>query len=500
MSGVPHQQQRAAPPSTNANGGNGSSSGNNSSALPASPALIRRSSSSMAKPCCVVGCAVKREKDGYCMAHYKLFKQNLSPAEEAARAKLQAKQLADMEKERVRLDKADAAQRQKRSSAIHAAAGGADGGSPEGHSWWRRGSKTLGGRSCFAAPASPQGSQHPGSSRFMVEDASPLLLEVRSAWSTASKVVFKDLPRLAKRTSIQTEEMGTLIDSGRIVKIPKPVQILPLAAPAAAPVSTRSSSRIGRSHSFTLPAASASSSSSSSSAASASASTFTSAPLTHSSLLPSSSWESWSGLENEPWVVKEQQRRIFLEERERKRRRELEQYGGAIREEAAADEERKQDAQMDANEARREANLASPEPAVPYVDTHLSAPDVDTWQAVCNVLLCCLEQLEPTEVAFAARSALAVATSSMHQGSDHQSVLESIFTEYIGLQSRTFKVWQSIHQSILFPAIAHLHKQLYSHPRIGNLKDCRRSDGWTVLIHIGAAIYSPCWHPRHRSC
>lgn len=117
--------------------------------------------------------------------------------------------------------------------------------------------------------------------------------------------------------------------------------------------------------------------------------------------------------------------------------------------------------------------------------------EVDTWQAVCNVVLTVIRLLEPAETLAKARAAFASAASSVHAGSDHQSLLEDIFSAHIGLYSRTFKVFQAIHQSILFPAISYLHENLYSHPKIGNMKDVRRPDGWTVLIYIThhGAIY-----------
>jgi hypothetical protein len=120
-----------------------------------------------------------------------------------------------------------------------------------------------------------------------------------------------------------------------------------------------------------------------------------------------------------------------------------------------------------------------------------SGGEVETWQAVCNVVLTVVQVLETPEVLSAAQQAFSAASRNMSVGSDHQSILEEIFTSHIGLYSRTFKVFQAIHQSILFPAIAYLHSKLYSSRDglVGTLKDVRRSDGWTVEIYVGAAVY-----------
>lgn len=117
--------------------------------------------------------------------------------------------------------------------------------------------------------------------------------------------------------------------------------------------------------------------------------------------------------------------------------------------------------------------------------------EVDTWQAVCNVVLTVVQVLESPEVLSKAQHAFAAASQSMSVGSDHQSILEEIFTSAIGLYSLTWRVFQSIHQSILFPAIAYLHSKLYSarDGRVGTLKDVRRPDGWTAEVYVGAAIY-----------
>lgn len=65
---------------------------------------------------------------------------------------------------------------------------------------------------------------------------------------------------------------------------------------------------------------------------------------------------------------------------------------------------------------------------------------------------------------------------------DAQETLRVLFEEKITLDSAVFRVFQAIHQSILFPAIFFLKTTVFCD--VGPLKDVRRADGWFVDVQV----------------
>ena len=527
------------------------------------------------------------------MPHYQVFKANVSPAQEAARAKEQEKALAKMAKERARIEAAAAAQiaadnkahHKRRSSEVGSGAasagsasgvgGGAGGGDKP--AWWRRSSTAS--SSCFAAAAdSPNaaGSPQPFSPPQHSPADAPLLEEMRRAWVSAHKVVFKDLPRLAKRTSVQTDA-GTMVEGGRVVRLKRP-QPAAAAAQEDANGAASSSPPAGAGAGAVAAPAAAAASGSVTRAPSASVASPVSVRVSgvrrsttamgsfpkngggdsnigwmgtidmrkHNKALWQAQWEQRGGVGAAPspssaatgrgsfaagaGAPSPSSRSSVAAPSPMSRASVIAKAEQADQRQEASKAEAAPPAAAAAPAAASASASASSSPSSPVAPDDraqpstspapsISSPDlydpefldsvlinagggggadgssvggeVDTWQAVCNVVLTCIRLLEPAETLVKARSAFAAAAPSVHAGSDHQSLLEDLFSAHIGLSSRTFKVFQAIHQSILFPAISYLHENLYSHPKIGNMKDVRRADGWTVLIYIThhGAIY-----------
>ena len=111
-------------------------------------------------------------------------------------------------------------------------------------------------------------------------------------------------------------------------------------------------------------------------------------------------------------------------------------------------------------------------------------PDVSTWTAVGNVVLAVAEHLETAPVvqrlreAFARGGAGGGAARRTWRGE-----LEEVLSKELGYGTATFAVFRGCHQSILFAAVYQLKTSLYG--KVGQMKDVRRKDGWTVEIYVG---------------
>ena len=522
------------------------------------------------------------------MSHYMLFKQNVDPGEQSAAAKERDKTLRALAKERQKiLDEERAAHdkevKQKKRTAAN------------------QRSASMVGPGCFSADgggggaggAADRDSSSPSPSPPAPDSA--LLQDLRKNWTSALKVVFKDLPRLAKRTAVQTEAHGVVVEAGRIIRSlhGRPATAVGGAASAgsasASPPATAAAASSSSPSPSAIPtglnvrAASISFSRGtapndpSPSPSSASSYTPLANPAPGTSPLPNrrgtTGGEGWKGT----MVVRQHNKKVWQEKWESNTNKDgagtgaespavvplpmspgataaaassgvspksplsvvsptsaSKHHAGAPSQgdllkqpqpasspsaksaatvalpsspsnaaasssvsTAAKDEKfgslarsqnRSQSVMVGpsagAGAAGSAAASASAGPSAaaasagpsagglsaPFQDLSLSSGEVDTWQAVCNVVLTCVELLEPTETLAAARSAFALAASSMSAGSDHQGLLEDIFTKSIGTHTKTFRIFQAIHQSILFPAIAFLHENLYSKMQTPNMK------------------------------
>lgn len=274
-----------------------------STPTPASSSPARRPSALFAppvisKPCCVVGCGDRREKEGYCLAHFRVFK-----APDPAAQKAEEKRRKEMDKMQQKMKK-EAEQMQRRASATMPAPSGrgAAGGASGNTSWWRRSSTLQSG--CFSNPSPPPENLSPSAS---TAQDSALLEALRSAWSNAHKVVFKDLPRLAKRTTVQTEQGGSIVESGREVQRTPPPDLTNSPSPTSASSVASSSSQAAPDLSFppTRPVP---------------------VPVPSHRSASIGSWHSWAGMENENWAGKQfVQRRNAEMQREGDRRLEEQQ-------------------------------------------------------------------------------------------------------------------------------------------------------------------------------
>jgi hypothetical protein len=105
-----------------------------------------------------------------------------------------------------------------------------------------------------------------------------------------------------------------------------------------------------------------------------------------------------------------------------------------------------------------------------------SHAESSTWDKIRNIVLTVAQNLQSDvtpqlSLWFEQMAALGAA--------DAQGALNHMFTEKITLQSPIFKVFQAIHQSILFPAIYRLKTNVFAELP---LKDVRSADGWGVDI------------------
>lgn len=316
----------------------------------------------------------------------------------------------------------------KRTSASKQSRGGGSGCFPFLESSSGDGGGSGSGIASATAPASMFAA---ASNNANVIDASAALLkELRQAWKSSHKVVFKDLPRLAKRISIQTESEGIIVEKGRRVQ--------PQQQPQT-PLSTATTS---------LSSAAASSSVDGSGSSSGGSS--------RSSSPSPDSIDTWTAVSTVVVSLFE-----VLESRD---------PSSSDPSSSAA-----------ASSSSSSAASASTSSSLPSSVQSRSQALRQSFDDVAHNLAqsggvssgdhpTLLEEIFQKHIGFES-------SVNNHGGNEEKS-------------ARTFRVLQAVHQAILFPPIAHLHQGLFRHPAVGGrMKDVRREDGWTVLIYVGAAVY-----------
>ena len=337
--------------------------------------------------CKVVSCTAACERDGFCLPHHGVFFQ--------APRKASADGDAGRErKERKNREAQLAAVRQKSSTMPMPAPS----------------SPSLSTNSTSSSPSSSPSwfarrkSSHPpsevkdddGGQRADPIDA--LLTETRRAWKSADRVVCKDLPRLAKRTSVVNDKrvcvlFGRLVADADVIRATKPRASVPTRGLSP---QEEDEDEPGSSPRHAAPS-----------------------PLPVASAV---------------------------------------------------------------NEAIAGTDPPSPKSRVKGVDESQLA-DIGTWAAVMNVVLAVAQHLESDSTLAALSDAFERSAVLLTPQSDLESALSDVFASALPPGSQTFAVFRACHQSILFPAVFQLKTQLY--PGVGQMKDVRRHDGWTVEIYIG---------------
>ena len=402
-----------------------------SSSSSSSSATSSSSSSPSLSHCKVVGCVASASVDGYCAPHRFVF------------APVKAAVESDANK-----DKRE--RREKKSREAHLAALRERGSSslpPTSPPLPATSSSSTPSPSWFSRPRKASGSaaEYKADDDERPEPVDALLTETRKAWKQANSVVSKDVPRLAKRMSVIDDKRICVLWGRRV---------------GEEEVSRATKPRPSISHSHSAS-----------------------------------------------------------------------NHDGGAREERGADEEPARLSSAGASfplpphpliapDAQSSAALP-PDPPSPksrvtgkeVVESELV--DISTWSAVTNVVLAVAEHLETPAVVQRLRDAFASSALVMSPQSDLELALSSLFTAELGAASPTFAgyplarchnlvediassplspllvasaaslfvVFRACHQSILFPAVYHLKTNLYA--SVGQMKDVRRHDGWTVEIYVG---------------
>jgi hypothetical protein len=262
-----------------------------------------------------------------------------------------------------------------------------------------------------------------------------LLEETRSSWSTANKVVFKDVPRLAKRISIQTSN-GIIVLSGRNTNINNLHQML-------TPKPETSITNINQAD-----------------------------KLIELSVNTSKNNDSTNQDKN-------------LDDN-----KDNDQTVNNVNATTENNDKKSDESKVNDNNNVNNTNDKphhNPTRRLSLTSTDIKEevlPAITSWQAITNVVLCVAEQLEESIIVDMAKKQFADYANKIENsnGADLEGALSDIFSNAIGLKSSTFSVFRAIHQSILFPAIFHLKTKLYN--QVGAMKDVRGEDGWRVIIYI----------------
>jgi len=110
------------------------------------------------------------------------------------------------------------------------------------------------------------------------------------------------------------------------------------------------------------------------------------------------------------------------------------------------------------------------------------------WKTIQNVIETVANRLEDDATQARISKGLDDMVSELGPTFDIELTLEEAFKKYIGIDSKTGRIFRATNQSILFPAILHLRQQVYGE-EVGMTKDVRRPDGWVIKIQLGDANF-----------
>jgi len=114
--------------------------------------------------------------------------------------------------------------------------------------------------------------------------------------------------------------------------------------------------------------------------------------------------------------------------------------------------------------------------------------NVLSWRTISNVIETVAFRLEDEETQSKILKGLAEIAQVHGSSFDVELALEEAFKKYIGIDSKTGRIFRATNQSILFPAIMHLRQKVYGE-EVGLTKDVRRPDGWVIKIQLGDANF-----------
>jgi len=111
-----------------------------------------------------------------------------------------------------------------------------------------------------------------------------------------------------------------------------------------------------------------------------------------------------------------------------------------------------------------------------------------SWRTISNVIETVAFRLEDEETQAKIIKGLGETAEAHGPSFDIELALEEAFKKYIGLDSKTGRIFRATNQSILLPAILYLRQRVYGE-EVGLTKDVRRPDGWVIKIQLGDANF-----------
>mmetsp|Transcript_34986 Transcript_34986/g.64791 ORF Transcript_34986/g.64791 Transcript_34986/m.64791 type:complete len:540 (-) Transcript_34986:383-2002(-) len=108
------------------------------------------------------------------------------------------------------------------------------------------------------------------------------------------------------------------------------------------------------------------------------------------------------------------------------------------------------------------------------------------WESICSVITVVATTMETKETL--TKLTRALKAQDVKDNAEIFPSLKSVFEDTLGLNSKTMKVFKTVHQSILVPAMVKLADTVFK-PLQQNFKDVKRPEGWQVQIHLGEAVY-----------
>mmetsp|Transcript_29531 Transcript_29531/g.41034 ORF Transcript_29531/g.41034 Transcript_29531/m.41034 type:complete len:502 (+) Transcript_29531:64-1569(+) len=153
-------------------------------------------------------------------------------------------------------------------------------------------------------------------------------------------------------------------------------------------------------------------------------------------------------------------------------------------------EERKFEVEAKGSSAAAAATTSSTSSSSSLSSSSSSPPSTSSgggvWDSVCKLIMFVAKELETQEKLEELKKAL-----KDHNVQDNAEIfpsLKDVFEKCLGLDSKTFAIFKTTHQSMLVPAMVKLAESVFK-PLGQNFKDVNRPEGWKIQIHIGEAIY-----------
>jgi len=304
--------------------------------------------------------------------------------------------------------------------------------------------------------------------------------QLKETWKNATKVIHKDLPRLAKRMTIHNSQ-GVIVENGRLLANPLSTshQLSPVSASTQSSTSSSNvSSSLFTAFSNSLTAidpntTNNTSNNTTTTTATTSATTSTQpkvdTPILESATTSNTSSSSANSANSggDPSTVD-------------------------ILQESSSKTINSRDRTSTSNQISSTFNTLRLTPlnlqsASLSPESENGGSYSETWSSVTNVLMAVVRHFESKEDQEKLKAGLDCLGKTIDEHVDFEVLVEKLFKNYIDYQSKTAKVFKICHQAALFPAVYYLQTRLFA--AIGHMKDVRRQDGWNIRIYLGDAIY-----------